>query len=95
VVHLLNKADAITRAFEPFKPAAALPGVDSVPTLELALQEAEAVLLLVNHTQFKQLDPQKLQSLTPARVLIDTVNNWIPAECDPAGFRLFRLGVGK
>jgi len=83
------------KAFEPFKPEAALPGVDAAPSLELALQDADALLLLVNHTQFKQLTPLALQTLTPARVLIDTVNNWEVSACAAAGFSLFRLGVGK
>ena len=95
VIHLLSAEGALVKAFEPFKPEAALPGVDAAPSLELALQDADALLLLVNHTQFKQLTPLALQTLTPARVLIDTVNNWEVSACAAAGFSLFRLGVGK
>lgn len=94
VIHLLTKAGAAVKAFEPFKPAAGLPGVDAAPTLELALQDADAVLLLVNHTQFRQLDPEKLKTITSARVLIDTVNAWDGKDWAVAGFTLFRLGVG-
>ncbi len=49
VVHLLQKEGALVKAFEPFKPEG-LPNMDCAPTLEAALKEAEAVLLLVNHT---------------------------------------------
>lgn len=95
VIHLLTKAGAIVWAFEPFKPAAALPGVDTVLTLELALQNADVVLLLVNHTQLRQLEPAALRALTPAQVLIDTVNAWNGQDWAAHGFTLVRLGVGQ
>lgn len=95
VIHLLTKAGAIVKAFEPFKPAAVLPGVDTVPTLKLALQNADAVLLLVNHSQLRQLDPVALRALTPAQVLIDTVNGWDGQDWAAQGFTLVRLGVGS
>jgi UDP-N-acetyl-D-mannosaminuronic acid dehydrogenase len=95
VVHLLTKEGAAVKAFEPFKPEAALPGVDAAPTLELALKDADAVLLLVNHTEFRQFSPEALKTVTPARVLIDTVNGWDGRDWANAGFKLFRLGVGK
>ncbi len=95
VIHLLTKAGAAVKAFEPFKPEAALPGVDAAPTLELALQDADAVLLLVNHSQFRALSPEALKTITPARVVLDTVNGWAGKDWAAAGFTLFRLGVGK
>ena len=95
VVHLLTKAGAAVKAFEPFKPDAALPGVEAVPTLELAIQDADAVLLLVDHSQFRQLNPESLKGITPARVLVDTVNGWHGQDWIAASFKLFRLGVGK
>lgn len=95
VIHLLTKAGAAVKAFEPFKPEAGLPGVEAVPTLELALKDADAVLLLVSHTEFRQLSPETLKTITPARVLIDTVNGWGGKDWANAGFELFRLGVGK
>ena len=95
VVHLLTKAGAAVKAFEPFKPGAVLPGVEMVATLELALQDADAVLLLVNHSEFQQLNPETLKTITPARILLDTVNGWAGKDWAAAGFELFRLGVGK
>lgn len=95
VVHLLTKEGASVKAFEPFKPEAGLPGIDASPTLELALKDADAVLLLVNHTEFRQFCPETLEDITPARVLIDTVNGWDGKDWASAGFKLFRLGVGK
>jgi UDP-N-acetyl-D-mannosaminuronic acid dehydrogenase len=95
VVHLLQKEGAAVKAFEPFKPDADLPGITAVPTLEAALKEAEAVLLLVNHTELRALTPEKLASLTPARILIDTVNGWAGKNWEGAGFVIHRLGVRK
>lgn len=93
VIHLLAKDGAIVKAFEPFKPDAALPGVVSVPTLVEVLKDAEAVILLVSHTEFKQLTPAALKSMTPARLLLDTVDAWSRADFSAAGFRLLALGV--
>jgi UDP-N-acetyl-D-mannosaminuronic acid dehydrogenase len=95
VIHLLQKEGATVKAFEPFKPDADLPGITAVPTLEAALKEADAVLLLVNHTELRALTPEKLASLTPARILIDTVNGWAGKDWEGAGFVVHRLGVGK
>lgn len=94
VVHLLQDAGAFVKAFEPFKPAAGLPGINEVTTLEEALVEADAAILLVNHSGLRDLTPEKLKSLTPTRVLIDTVNGWSGRDWEGAGFKLFRLGVG-
>ncbi len=94
VVHLLQKEGALVVAYEPFKPGAQLPGVTARPSLAQAAADADALLLLVNHTEFRQLSPQSLKELTPARVLIDTVNGWEGKDWAGSGFRLFRLGVG-
>ncbi len=93
VVHLLQTEGAIVKAFEPFKPENGLPGIDSAPTLEAALAGADAVLLLVGHSQFRALAPAQLASLTPARVLVDTVNALAGRDWESVGFRLWRLGA--
>ncbi|MCX6081484.1 MAG: nucleotide sugar dehydrogenase [Chloroflexi bacterium] len=95
VVHLLQREGAIVKAFEPFKPDARLPGVDAAPNLAQAVAEADALLLLVNHTEFRQLNPETLKAMTRARVLIDTVNGWDGQNFTGEGFSLFRLGVGE
>lgn len=95
VVHLLAKAGATVKAFEPFKPDAVLPSIQTVPTLDAAVQDADAVLLLVSHTEFQQLSPETLKTMSAARTLIDTVNGWGGQDWAAAGFRLFRLGVGS
>jgi UDP-N-acetyl-D-mannosaminuronic acid dehydrogenase len=95
VIHLLQKEGATVRAFEPFKPDADLPGITSVPTLEAALKEADAVLLLVNHTELRAMTPEKMAAMTPARILLDTVNGWAGKDWEGAGFVIHRLGVRK
>lgn len=95
VVHLLQEAGAVVQAFEPFKPQAGLPGVQAAATLEAALAGAELVLLLVSHSQFKDMTPRQLKALTPARILVDTVNTWQGHNWAEEGFSYHRLGVRK
>ncbi len=95
VIHLLQSEGATVKAFEPFKKDADLPGVTAVPTLEAALKDADAVILLVNHTEMRALTPEKLAAMTPARILVDTVNGWAGKDWQAAGFKIFRLGVSK
>jgi UDP-N-acetyl-D-mannosaminuronic acid dehydrogenase len=95
VIHLLQSEGATVKAFEPFKKDADLPGVTAVPTLEAALKDADAVILLVNHTEMRALTPEKLVAMTPARILVDTVNGWAGKDWQAAGFKIFRLGVSK
>jgi UDP-N-acetyl-D-mannosaminuronic acid dehydrogenase len=92
VVRLLQEQGAEVKTFEPFKPNGKIAGLTLVPDLETALAEAEAVILLVSHTQFRELDPARVAELSPARVAIDTVNGWQVQAWAEAGFRLFRLG---
>jgi hypothetical protein len=50
---------------------------------------------LVGHRELKMMDPQKIQKLTPARLVVDTVGVWENQTWSEAGFTLIRLGVGK
>jgi UDP-N-acetyl-D-mannosaminuronic acid dehydrogenase len=95
VIRLLQAEGATVKAFEPFKSEADLPGVPAVPTLAAALKDADAVVLLVNHTEMHALTPEKLAAMTPARILVDTVNGWAGKDWEGAGFKIFRLGVRK
>jgi UDP-N-acetyl-D-mannosaminuronic acid dehydrogenase len=95
VVHLLQKEGATVKAFEPFKLEAGLPGIDAALTFEATLAGADLVLLLVAHTEFRALTPETLASLTPARLLVDSVNALAGKDWESAGFHLWRLGVNK
>ncbi len=94
VVHLLIDAGADVRAFEPFK-TDGLPGISMVPSMQEAIKDADAILLLVRHTQFREMKPSEVAALTAARVVVDTVNAWSAAAWQEAGFQVFRLGVNK
>jgi len=95
VAQLLSAQGAQVCAFEPFKPTARVEGVTSVGSLQAAVAEAEALLLLVNHTELRTLNPAALAALTPARIAIDTTNSWAAEAWQAAGFNLFRLGARK
>jgi UDP-N-acetyl-D-mannosaminuronic acid dehydrogenase len=95
VVHLLQAEGAIIKAFEPFKPDADLPGITAVPTLAAALMDADAVVLLVNHTELRELTPDKLARITSARTLVDTVHGWVGRDWKAAGFNIHFLGVNR
>jgi len=95
VVRLLGRAGAHVRAWEPFNPEAMVTGIDMADSLESALEGAEAILLLVNHSQFRALTPATLQKKCSARVVIDAVHGWNEGEWEQAGYQVARLGVGK
>jgi UDP-N-acetyl-D-mannosaminuronic acid dehydrogenase len=94
VVQLLIDAGASVRAFEPFK-TDGLPGIPMAASLDDALKDADAVLLLVRHTQFCEMNPLEVATITSARIVIDTVNAWSNEVWQDAGFQVFRLGVNK
>ena len=95
VVHLLQKEGAQIKAWEPFKPNADLPGINIASSFSAAIQDADALLLLVKHTEFARLDPVEIASQTRARVIIDCVNSWDDRQWQDAGFKMFRLGVNR
>ena len=95
VVHILQKEGAQVLACEPFKPDAKLPGITIAPTLDDAIREADAILLLVRHTEFIELSAETVAQRTKARTAIDTVNGWDVAQWKNAGFHLVKLGSGK
>ncbi len=95
VIHLLQKEGAIVHAWEPFAPNAKLEGVDMASDLDSALKDADAILLLVSHSQFRTLNPVSIASKTKARIAIDTVNVWKPEQWQSTGFVLHRLGDNK
>ncbi len=95
VVHCLQASGAQVHAFEPYKPDYNLDGVCSTATLGQALQDAELILLLVGHDEFKTLDPVDMAGLSSARQALDTVNAWDASAWSRAGFTIHRLGRGK
>jgi UDP-N-acetyl-D-mannosaminuronic acid dehydrogenase len=95
VVHLLQNEGARVKAWEPFKPDAKLSGIALAASLDSAIRDADALLLLVKHTEFSSLNPIKIASSSTARLVIDCVNGWNSQEWESTGFQVFRLGVNK
>ncbi len=95
VVHLLQNEGALVKAWEPFKPDANLPGIRMASSLDNALQDADAIVLLVKHTEFVNVRPSEIASKTKARVVVDAVNGWKASDWRAAGFQVARLGVRK
>jgi UDP-N-acetyl-D-mannosaminuronic acid dehydrogenase len=93
VVHLLQQEGAQVEAWEPFKPEANLQGIKMATSLAAAIQDAEALLLLVKHTEFSDMSPVEMKTKTAARIVVDCVNGWDHAAWKDAGFKVFRLGV--
>lgn len=95
VVHLLQKQGAQVKAWEPFKPDAKMDGITMSPTLEDAIMDANALLLLVKHTEFAKLVPAEIARKTNARIAVDAVNGFDAHLWRDAGFLITKLGVGK
>lgn len=94
VVRLLIDAGADVRAFEPFK-TGGLPGIPMCPTFVETVKDVDAILLLVRHSQFREMVPSEVAALTSTRVVVDTVNAWDAVGWQKAGFQMYRLGVNK
>ncbi|MBE3039854.1 MAG: nucleotide sugar dehydrogenase [Chloroflexi bacterium] len=95
VAHLLVQNGAQVDAFEPYKTGAVVDGLNTVGSLTAVLEGAEALLLLVGHSAFRSLNPQAVALLTPARIVIDTINAWPVEAWQAAGFKVYQLGVGR
>lgn len=95
VARRLAEEGARLTTFEPFAPTAGVPGCRAAPTIEAALKEAEAVVLLVDHRAFVDLDPAQVAARMPGRVAVDTRGRWDRQAWTAAGFALHVLGAGR
>ena len=95
VVQILQHEGAQVKAWEPFKPDANMPGINMASSLDETLNEADAIVLLVKHTEFSKFNPQEIAKRTSARIVIDTVNGWNKEAWERAGFTMCRLGSNK
>lgn len=95
VAHKLHLAGASVTAYEPFKPDFKHEGIAMASTLDQAVEPADVVMLLVNHTQFRELNAADLRNKTKAKIVIDTVNGWNRQAFESAGFRFVKLGDRK
>ena len=91
----LAQDGAQVTAYEPYKPEFFQNGFKTVTTLAEVLADADMLLLLVGHTALRNLEPEMVAQLTPARVVFDCVNAWPAEEWERHGFHVYRLGVGR
>jgi len=95
IVHLLQDDGAFIRAFEPNKVDAKLAGITTTLTLEEATINAEALLILVSHKQFLELDPIELKRLYAGDKVIYTFSGLDKEKWKAVGFELRKIGDGK
>jgi UDP-N-acetyl-D-mannosaminuronic acid dehydrogenase len=95
VALLLKSAGAQVTVFEPYKTKFSIDGISSSINFNESVRQAEVIVLLVSHQQFKSLIPAEVARITHARVVVDTVHGWDRTEWEKAGFKFYRSGDGK
>ena len=95
IIKLMRDAGAEVRIHEPFDLDYSIKGVETVRTLEHAFAQVDIILLLVGHSQLKNIDPNEFAESARPCVVLDTVNGWDRDTWQSAGFTYFRLGDGK
>jgi UDP-N-acetyl-D-mannosaminuronic acid dehydrogenase len=95
VVERLLKKGAEVRTYDPYLPHYTPAGAQACTSLEQATEDAEALVLLVDHMEWRSLDPTMLSSIMPGRIAVDTRGIWLKTQWETAGFELHQLGVGQ
>ena len=83
----LSQLGADVYAYEPFRPNTSIEGIHNVNNMESALSKADVLVLAVGHDQFKELDPEAVRTMTPAKLVFDAVNAWEKSSWEAAGFQ--------
>ncbi len=91
---LMAEAGAVVTAFEPNKPDASFPQFTTVPSLSSALRDADAIVILVGHKEFRELTPEALSTLSNCRTLVDMRGILDRAKWKAAGYAVYTLGDG-
>jgi UDP-N-acetyl-D-mannosaminuronic acid dehydrogenase len=95
VAKILAEKGAQVSSFEPFVPNATASNCTAKESLEETLEDADAIVLLVDHHQFLQIKPSWAANIMPGRVVFDTRGVWDRNAWEAAGFQLHVLGVGE
>lgn len=64
-------------------------------TLEEAIEDADLIILTTDHTDFKQLSPDMLNTKEPKPFVLDTKNALSREKWEQAGFHYYKLGDGS
>ena len=94
VARLLAEHGAEVWTYEPYAPERTARGARAAGSLQEALTGAQAVVLLVDHKAFRELEPAQAAATMPGRVAVDLRGVWQPEAWETAGFSLHTLGVG-
>jgi len=95
VIEELVAMGSDVRVFEPFDTDFTIEGAESVKSLQQAIDGVEIILLLVAHTQLKEVTPENITALTENPIIFDAVNGWDQLRWKQAGYNYFRMGDGK
>ena len=91
VVRLLQKDGSEVLAYEPFLEGTPPEGIHLAKSMNVAIGEADLLLMLVGHTEFKSLKPAEIAKVTKAKFAFDCVNSWVPESWEDAGLKFFKL----
>jgi UDP-N-acetyl-D-mannosaminuronic acid dehydrogenase len=94
IANILVRRGAEVHTFEPYDQAASVEGAEAENSVDAALREADAVVLLVNHREFVEFDPQEAAQQMTGRVAVDLRGVWDADSWHSAGFEISTLGVG-
>jgi UDP-N-acetyl-D-mannosaminuronic acid dehydrogenase len=94
VVEQLVAEGARVTAYEPAARQASVEGAQTAESMETCLKGADAVVLLVDHHPFIELDPAEAAKWLGGKIAIDTRGVWNRQDWQAAGMDLFVLGVG-
>ena len=97
IIHLLQGEGAKVRAYDPAameKAADLLPGVTFCHDAYEAARGADAVVLLTEWNEFKQLDLRRLRDEMARPIFVDGRNVYDPATMAAAGFTYLSIGRG-
>jgi UDP-N-acetyl-D-mannosaminuronic acid dehydrogenase len=89
VVELLSGAGIEMRAYDGHVPMGTVP--EQVDSLAAAVDGADVIVVLADHSEFRQLTPATLPGYED-QIVIDTRNSLPIEEWVAAGARIFRLG---
>ena len=98
LVHLLQNEGACVRAYDPValeNARRALPGVEVCADPYALAQDAEALILVTEWNEFKQLDLPRVAGLMRRRVFIDGRNVYEPEMMQALGFEYRGIGRGS
>jgi UDPglucose 6-dehydrogenase len=96
IAQLLQKEGAVIRAYDPVAmemAQALMPGVEMVPDPYTLAQGCDALVVMTEWNEFKQLDKPRLRDLMRQPILYDGRNIYEPDEMVKSGF-IYR-GVGR